>query len=218
MNQYLFGASFFLLCFGCNQPDNHAQSEIPPTASEVSVGGSCEDCELMLEGMPGQLYPYDTLPGWFTGDKRLIIRGTIFQHDGITPAEGVVLYVYHTDASGHYRPAADQTAGRKHGQHRGWIRTGPSGSYTFYTIIPASYPGTSIEAHIHPVIKEQGLSYYYIDEYLFDDDPYLHENVRNRSDPRGGSGIIKLTPNAEGVSEGRRDIILGLNVSGYPKS
>jgi protocatechuate 3,4-dioxygenase, beta subunit len=57
---------------------------------------------------------------------------------------------------------------------------------------PAAYPYAKIPAHIHPVIKEPGFSEYYIDEYLFGDDPFLATAERNRAEDRGGNGIIKL--------------------------
>jgi protocatechuate 3,4-dioxygenase beta subunit len=38
------------------------------------------------------------------------------------------------------------------------------GHNRFYTLKPAAYPNAKIPATIHPVIKEPGLSEYYIDE------------------------------------------------------
>ena len=34
--------------------------------------------------------------------QRMVMSGTIFRSDGKTPAEGIVLYVYHTDNTGYY--------------------------------------------------------------------------------------------------------------------
>src|SRR5262249_25559084 len=34
--------------------------------------------------------------------ERLVVTGTVFAPDGVTPAPGVFLYVYNTDATGHY--------------------------------------------------------------------------------------------------------------------
>ena len=56
---------------------------------------------------------------------------------------------------------------------------------------------------------------YYIDETRFDDDPLLTKGERAKKEKRGGSGIIKLTKNQNGVWIGRRDIVIGLNIPNY---
>ncbi len=43
---------------------------------------------------------------------------------------------------------------------------------------PAAYPGRTDPAHIHITIKEPDKSEYYIDDFLFDDDPLLIEHER----------------------------------------
>ena len=91
-----------------------------------------------------------------------------------TPAAGVVLYVYHTDQKGLYtKPANLKGWADRHGYIRGWIKTGADGSYKLYTLVPASYPNSNNPKHIHPTIKEPGFSEYWIDEFVFDDDPLL---------------------------------------------
>jgi hypothetical protein len=49
----------------------------------------------------------------------------------------------------------------------------------------------------------------------FDDDPLLTKGERAKEERRGGSGIIKLTKNQNGVWIGRRDIVLGHNIPNY---
>ena len=94
------------------------------------------------------------------------------------------------------------------------MKTNERGEYKFTSIRPAQYPSRQIPAHIHPIIKEPDKNEYYIDEYLFDDDPIL-ARAQQKQENRGGSGIIHLAKNSEGVWAGRRDIILGLNVPNY---
>jgi protocatechuate 3,4-dioxygenase beta subunit len=72
-----------------------------------------------------------------------------------------------------------------------------------------------VPAHIHPLIKEPNKNEYYIDEYLFNDDPSLTTAERKRQENRGGNGIIKLGT-LNGMLVGKRDIILGLNIPDYP--
>jgi protocatechuate 3,4-dioxygenase beta subunit len=183
--------------------------------AEKVVGGGCDGCELMFEGMPAKL-------GWRTSigakdepGKPLVVRGVIYRSDGKTTAPGVVLYVYQTDATGRYAAGSDQRHGRRHGRLRGWMRTDADGRYEFRTIRPAPYPGQAIPAHIHPVVKEPDRNEYYIDEFLFDDDPLLTKAERAKQDGRGGSGVLKVTADDQGVLIGSRGIILGRNIPDY---
>ncbi|MBX2961429.1 MAG: intradiol ring-cleavage dioxygenase [Cyclobacteriaceae bacterium] len=184
-------------------------------SAERQVGGGCEDCELMFAGMPSTLSWKTKLAPEDEPGEPLIISGTIYKRDGKTPARDVVLYVYQTDNNGLYSPGPKQTLARRHGHLRGWVKTDAQGRYEFYTIRPASYPNSQNPQHIHPIIKEPGLSLYWIDEFLFEDDPVLTEQEKARQEKRGGSGIIKLSKNAEGVWIGKRDIILGLHIPNY---
>jgi protocatechuate 3,4-dioxygenase beta subunit len=95
------------------------------------------------------------------------------------------------------------------------MKTDAQGRYQFKTIRPASYPNRQAPQHIHPIIKEPGTSLYWIDEYLFEDDPLLTSSERSRQEKRGGSGIIRLKKNEKGVWMGQRNIILGMNIPNY---
>lgn len=178
------------------------------------VGGGCDGCELMFAGMPQTLSWQTTIAAANEAGEPLEISGTIFRADGKTPAPGVILYVYHTDAAGEYAAAPGQKLARLHGHLRGWMKTDAQGRYRFRTIRPGAYPGRTDPAHIHPVIKETDKNEYYIDEYRFADDQRLTPQERAREEKRGGSGIIQLTKQ-NGVWQGRRDIVLGLNIPNY---
>ncbi|HXG00759.1 MAG TPA: intradiol ring-cleavage dioxygenase [Bacteroidota bacterium] len=183
--------------------------------SSVQIGGSCEDCELMYAGMPEDLRWETTLADVSEPGERLEISGTIFRSDGTTPARDVILYVYHTDARGYYSPSADQTDGRRHGHLRGWMKTNEEGRYKFRTVKPAAYPTRTEAAHIHPIVKEPDKNEYYIDDFLFDDDPLLSPSKRRRLENRGGSGVLTLRRDSRGVWIGERNIVLGRNIPGY---
>ncbi len=180
------------------------------------VGGGCDGCEGLFEEMPKQLSWETTIHKPGEPGEPLEISGTIFKADGKTPAAGVILYVYHTDARGIYEPAPGATGWvKRHGHLRGWMKTDARGQYKFHTIKPAAYPGRKDPAHIHPTVKEPDKNEYYIDEYRFDDDPLLTAQERARAEKRGGSGIIKLTKNSTGIWVGQRDIVLGQNIPNY---
>jgi protocatechuate 3,4-dioxygenase beta subunit len=180
------------------------------------VGGSCEGCEALFEYGSKKLTSIDTLPDYKDPGPKLEISGIIYQADGKTPAKNVILYIYHTDQKGIYPQKGNETGwAKRHGYLRGWIKTNADGKYKFYTLRPASYPNSRAPQHIHPVIKEPNKNEYYIDEYLFTDDPFLDENEKASQQKRGGSGIITLTKKQDGSWVGKRDIILGLNIPIY---
>ncbi|MDD1442058.1 hypothetical protein MEO93_17180 [Dolichospermum sp. ST_sed3] len=180
------------------------------------VGGSCEGCEAVFEYGSKKLAAMDTLPDFNEVGPKLEISGTIYQKDGKTPAKDVILYIYHTDQNGVYPQKGNETGwAKRHGYLRGWIKTNADGKYKFYTLRPASYPNSRAPQHIHPVIKEPNRNEYYIDEYLFTDDPFLDEKEKANQQKRGGSGIIALTKKQDGTWVAKRDIILGFNIPNY---
>lgn len=195
----------FVSIYGCSQ-----------SGTERKVGGSCGDCSALYEFGSKKLSWTDTLPGYNDAGPKMEVSGTIFKPDGKTPAADVILYIYHTDREGIYPTKGDESGwAKRHGYIRGWIKTDKTGRYKFYTLRPGAYPGRENPEHIHATIKEPGISEYWIDEYLFDDDPILNKKERDAQQKRGGNGIIKLTKNSNGVLIAKRDIILGLNIPGY---
>jgi protocatechuate 3,4-dioxygenase beta subunit len=193
--------------FSCFQ----AQSQV----QDRQVGGPCEGCEALFEFGDRPLSNTSILPGFDTAHTKLIISGTIYQADGVTPAQDIILYFYHTNAKGLYEASGDaQGWGKRHGALRGWIKTGNDGKYQISTGMPAAYPSRSEPVHIHITVKEEGLIPYYIEDILFDDDPLLTQRRRDRLRQRGGSGVVSLVKEAN-VYNGKRDIYLGRNIPGY---
>lgn len=179
------------------------------------VGGGCEGCEAIFEYGNKKLTSTDTLPEFQNNEPKLKIAGTVFKKDGKTPAENVIVYIYHTNRSGIYETKGNETGwARRHGFIRGWVKTGKDGKYTFYTFRPAAYPDGSEPEHIHTTVKELDKNEYYLDDYLFDDDPILTQSTRNKLNNRGGSGIMKPIE-ANGILTIHRDIILGKNIPDY---
>lgn len=199
----LFAAVIFVSCV-------HSQETIPRL-----VGGPCEGCEAVLETEKTKLDAVDTLPEFEQAAKKLKISGTIFKADGKTPAEGVVLYIHHTNAEGVY-PTRDDEEGwaKRHGYLRGWIQTGKDGKFTFYTQVPGSYPSGDNPAHIHPFILEPNGRYYWLESYFFEGDPLLQEEDVAKN-PRGGSSGVVVLKRENGMYSVKRNFILGKNIPGY---
>ena len=183
----------------------------------MHVGGPCEGCELLYAGMPPpeKISNSTTISGPEEPGERMILKGTVLSGDGTTPAPGIIIYLYHTDATGRYIPAEGQDAGRRHGRLRGWVKSGPDGRFVVNTIRPAPYPDASDPGHIHPLVKEPGKSVYYIDAIQFNDDPLLTAEVRAKSEGKGGDLNISPHRNAEGLWMAEVVITLGLKVRDY---
>ena len=205
-----FQVSVVLFLFGfasCNAQTNKNSNPL--------VGGGCEGCEGVFEYGDKTLASIDTLPLFRVNEPKLKITGTVFKKDGKTAAKDVILYIYHTNRKGVYETEGDEKGwAKRHGFIRGWVKTDKNGKYTFYTFRPASYPDRSEPEHIHLTVKEPDKNEYFLDNYVFDDDPILTPAKRENFKNRGGSGIMKpLIKN--GILSIYRDIVLGLNIPDY---
>ena len=212
----------FWVSTGCTQTGSTPVSK-QQSSGNRHIGGACEGCEAIYESP----VPFDSLkemvwlPDWNEKGTRLAVNGTVYKADGKTPAAGVIIYIYHTDQAGHYSTKGDEKGwGKRHGYIRGWMKTDQNGFYKFFTLRPASYPGRTAPAHIHIIIKEPGKNEYWIDEYVFEDDPLLTEKHKKDAENRGGSGILKISPRYKGreMLKSERNIYLGKNIPGYPSS
>ncbi|MFD0863882.1 intradiol ring-cleavage dioxygenase [Sungkyunkwania multivorans] len=174
--------------------------------------------------MPSKLFSEDRSPGWKQNGTKILLTGTVYEFDGKTPASGVILYYYQTNVNGIYstnpkepRNMPKNKLGQTHGHIRGWVKTNADGEYSIYTIKPGTYPSRDEPAHIHISVKEPDLeNHYYIDDFVFDNDPMLTSRRRNAMENRGGSGVIRFVEKDE-IQVGERNMILGLNVPNYPK-
>ena len=127
--------------------------------------------------------------------ERLVISGQALAPDGVTPAAGVVIYAYQTDATGEYHNDANRVA-RLHG----WAKTDQSGHFEFRTIRPAPYPNRRIPAHVHFHAWGNGYPLQWTEELHFAGDPLL--SSRDSSDSRAlgeFANIRPLTRDADGV-------------------
>jgi protocatechuate 3,4-dioxygenase, beta subunit len=200
--------------FACSQNNSKRSTQNKYT----NVGGSCEGCEAIHESP----VPFDSLknmswlPDWNDKGTKLAVNGIVYKADGTT-APDVIIYVYHTDQAGKYPTKGDEKGwAKRHGYIRGWMRTNEKGEYKFFTLRPAAYPGREAPEHIHITIKEPDKNEYWIDEYVFDDDPLLTEKERKNCRDRGGSGILKVK-DVGNMLKAERHIYLGKNIPDYPK-
>ena len=187
----LYGAgalSFLYSSAGC---DRSAAALLPPPAETGEAVASVAK-----------------LSTWGEAGAPLVVRGRVYAADGKTPAAGLTLYVYHTDARGLYSDK-DGQGGPPEPRIKGYVRTDKQGAYEFHTTRPGSYPGTRITQHIHAKLSGPDLPEQWIDEYWFDDDPFLNASMREKFKDHGAfSPILKMTRGGDGVFRAERDIRL----------
>jgi len=190
----------------CEAADTALLQEAPPSARPNLY--QCDGCEAVYERDAAVLSNRAVLAAASEPGERMVIEGTVYQTDGVTPAGGIVLYFWHTNAEGLYANGSDESAfSREHGRLRGWLKTGTDGRYTVETVKPAPYPDDSMPAHVHPVVLEAGRRPYYIDDIVFDGEFGVTPAYRKAAENRGGNGIV--APSREGgVWRAERDIIL----------
>lgn len=209
MRNLIYIVALILSASSCNSQTKQNSDKI--------IGGPCEDCDALFDykALNKVLNPIDTIQGFEKKNPKIKITGTVLKRDGKTPAKNVILYVYQTNQKGIYEPNSNATGWEKrHGKFRSWMKTDADGKFTFYTFRPAPYPDGREPEHIHLYIKEPDKNVYYVDNYVFNDDPMLTEKEKNGLENRGGSGVITFEKKGE-LLTANRDIILGLNIPGY---
>lgn len=145
-----------------------------------------------------------TLVGPGEPGQPLIVSGQVFRPDGVTPAEGVTLYVYQTDATGHYAPR-----GMRAPRIRGWMKTGAEGRYQYRTIRPAPYPERRFAAHIHTQLWGGGYEPQWNTDLLFADDALITARERAESESLGRFGFIRApVRGADGILRSTHDLRL----------
>lgn len=176
----------FLLMVGIDQTLAQDTPQLPKRPKKIS-----SSVTLVSEKEPGE---------------RLIVSGTFYSRDRKTPAAGVLLYVYQTDASGVYNH--EDGSWQKPRLH-GWFRTDQEGRYEIRTIKPGSYPRGRNPAHIHLVIAPENGPARWLDDFLFEGDQFLASADRERTSRDGRfSYVMKIRKEKDGLLHCERDIIL----------
>lgn len=185
-----------------------AACKVSATEESAPMAEACEWCGA-AEAPPNPSWRIRIAPEGEPGEP-LVVSGTVFGFDGKAPAQGVLIYAYHTDDTGYYTTRGDETGnGRRHGRLRGWMKTGPDGRYEFRTVVPAPYPNRRDPAHIHMTVTAPGLAEYWVDSIWFEGDPHITPAQRARLPERGGFfPIVAPVRGGDGVLRATRDIRL----------
>lgn len=186
-------------------------------AREPIVGLPCEGCEAVFEGLPAEIGSSVRIAPEDEQGTPMRVVGTVYDDNG-RPADGVIVYAYHTNDGGIYPPdeRLRGTSAFRHGRLRAWVQSDAEGRYRFDTIRPGSYPSRDNPEHVHMHVIEVGRCTYWINSVRFADDPLLSKEEKDSSvEDRGGSGVVMPVRDEAGVWVATRDIHLGRNVTDY---
>jgi protocatechuate 3,4-dioxygenase beta subunit len=203
----------------CGQTTDKQTSKISSTLPAISDPPSCDCCVFDEQGkLTGHQLKIasDTVTG-----QRIIIKGTVYQSDGKTPAADVEMYFYQTDNSGRYSKHGSEdrnTFAWWHGYTRGFLKTNNKGEYEINTIKPSPYPARIEPAHIHTIVKSpKQKRCYYIADFVFTGDDLLTSDywasvsrlwTSKGVDNNPDYGGITFTKTSAGLWVGKRDIVL----------
>jgi protocatechuate 3,4-dioxygenase beta subunit len=116
--------------------------------------------------------------------ESLIVSGTVRDSNGAA-SKGALIYVYQTSARGWYSDRAAHVAAnsgdQRHARLFGYLKTDEQGHYQFRTIRPVGYPNSDLPAHIHIQVSSAAGDAHLISEILFEGDPRLTKEARERS-------------------------------------
>jgi protocatechuate 3,4-dioxygenase beta subunit len=136
---------------------------------------------------------------------RLTVEGQVFSPDGRTPATGVTVYAYNTDAQGYYGENQQEYPPRIYG----WMKTDTAGRFELYTIHPGNYPGMRVPAHIHFELWGAGYPLQWTDELKFEGDRYITPAMLAEDERKAEFRTIqRLTHSVDGAPHCRFNIKL----------
>lgn len=192
------------LVFGCKS-DSSAQVASTKVLDRIKLNANQDPADSYwgARHAPADVTSKTRLSNDSDNGERILINGTIYKSDGKTAAANTLIYLYHTDVYGIYgRPGE-----HRHGRYRGWMLTDEKGRYEFESILPASYPNSTIAKHIHMTLTTVDMKEESVDSILFDGDKFL--TSRDREIHRGGfDPVLKLVKGNSGVLRGERNIQL----------
>lgn len=206
---YLIAFISFLALGSCAQQVDQASAASESLPKKVI--NQLPDCEWCgTDEAPDNLNWKVKIPSEGENGQPLIVSGQVFQPDGKTPANDVIIYVYHTNVEGIYPKRGDETGNaQRHGYLRAWMKTNQQGRYEFETFRPGAYPNRNASEHIHITLKVPGQEEYWLDSFVFEDDPLLSDKDKKEGLDMGQtSPVLRLVKDDQGILRGTRDIIL----------
>ena len=123
--------------------------------------------------------------------RRIRLEGQVVDMKTGEPLPNALMKLFHTDASGEYRPGMDAGGGAGNPRLWGYVRTDKQGRFTVDTIMPERYTNSSVPRHVHYHVWAKGYPKL-VSECFFDEDPLLSDATRKNA-PARNFPIVKLT-------------------------
>jgi protocatechuate 3,4-dioxygenase, beta subunit len=151
------------------------RAEEPFDSLPSSVLRNARDNGLVMIRRPAplQLSSRTQIAGNAEPGQRLIVAGRVVAPDGTTPAAGVTVYAYNTDAQGYYGENHAEFPPRLYG----WMKTDSAGRFELSTILPGCYPGIQVPAHIHFSLWGASYPLQWVEELRFEGERYLTQKM-----------------------------------------
>jgi protocatechuate 3,4-dioxygenase beta subunit len=127
--------------------------------------------------------------------RRIHLAGRLVDMHTGQAIPNALMQVFHTDASGEYRPGMDAGGGAGNPRLWGFLRSDAQGHFTVHTVMPERYTNSSVPRHIHYKVWADGYQNL-VSECFFDSDPNLDESTR-KSAPDRNFPIVKLKQTAD---------------------
>lgn len=127
--------------------------------------------------------------------RRIRLAGRVIDMKSGEALAGALVQLYHTDATGEYRPGMDAGGGAGNPRIRGYLRTDGEGRFTVDTIMPERYPRSAVPRHVHYHVRAEGYPEL-VSECFFDSDPNLDAETRKNA-PGNNFPIVELKPDAD---------------------
>lgn len=156
-----------------------------------------------------QLSATDSIPDFESKQQPLKITGTIYKSDGVTPAEGIILYIEQADEDGDFDLREEND--KRYAHHRGWIKTDANGHYTFYTFVPGNDRRYNQLSQLFPAIKEPSKPAYDLESFYFDSDPMLTKLCRKKIAKKGDPTRILKPTKKDNLLVVEKNIVLSSN-------
>lgn len=171
----------------------HAQQHRPIPSEQTAPADAPSTITMVDKNEPG---------------NRLVVTGKVVGRDG-KPVAGASVYLWHTDASGHYDPA-EPPGHQGNARLQQGLRTDARGRYTYTTVRPAPYPSRTIPSHVHYAVSAAGYKDFWL-EMWFADDPLLTDDHRaeaKKDDDQSVSRICNVKKDAKGTWHCTQDVVL----------
>ncbi len=190
-------AAWLMMAIVFGQEHQGITLERRSTGKGYSLCGSCS--------LPAAISSHAQLAAKDESGEPIVLSGTVYRKDGVTPDSGITMFFYQTDSGGYYhRPEEDVF----HPRIYGWIRTGRDGHYEIRTVRPGPEVQAPNEpAHIHVHIFGKGMPEHFLHEFWFEGDNHISAGDRKRFSSLGTfSPIVSLKRGEDGIARGVRDI------------